>query len=204
MTPVSTPSAVSPIPSASGSCTGTATNPEPGADPGVESHLELNDEDLLGQCRVENTRGSGPGGQHRNKTETGVRLLHLPTGCTGEAFERRSRHQNLQNALLRLRQAIALDVRRPVDTYGYGPPPSLAAILPGHPGGALGPANPRYWAGLQHLLDLFVALNCSVGDTAALLGLSTGALSRVLLRSPEGMARVNSLRAARGLHPLRR
>jgi hypothetical protein len=68
----------------------------------------------------------------------------------------------------------------------------------------LGPANPRYWEGVQHLLDLFAALDCSVADTAALLGLSTGALSRVLLRSDDVMATVNAMRTERGLGPLRR
>jgi len=43
--------------------------------------LKLTDRELQMQCRVETLRSSGPGGQHRNKTESAVRLLHLPTGC---------------------------------------------------------------------------------------------------------------------------
>ena len=42
--------------------------------------LKLTDGELQRQCRVETLRSSGPGGQHRNKTESAVRLLHLPTG----------------------------------------------------------------------------------------------------------------------------
>lgn len=42
--------------------------------------LKLTDRELQMQCRVETLRSSGPGGQHRNKTESAVRLLHLPTG----------------------------------------------------------------------------------------------------------------------------
>ena len=42
---------------------------------------------LMAECKVDTLRGSGPGGQHRNKTETGVRLTHLPTDVRAEAFE---------------------------------------------------------------------------------------------------------------------
>jgi protein subunit release factor B len=53
-------------------------------------------------CRVEPTRGSGPGGQHRNKVETGVRVTHLPTGIAVVATNRRSRLQNLDDAFERV------------------------------------------------------------------------------------------------------
>ncbi|MCG2764428.1 MAG: peptide chain release factor-like protein [Desulfarculaceae bacterium] len=52
-------------------------------------------------------RGTGPGGQHRNKTETGVRLTHLPSGIVVTATERRSQYQNREVALLRLADALA-------------------------------------------------------------------------------------------------
>lgn len=180
------------------------TKSDSGQAPGAVRALELDDEALLRQCKVETTRGTGPGGQHRNKTDSGVRLHHLPTGCIGQAFERRSQHQNRDEALARLRQTIALEVRSPIDLSSYQVPPALAALLPGHRGGPLGPGNSRYWNGVQLLLDLFLALGCSVSDTARHLGMSTGALSRVLLGNPELMTAVNALRAAQGLHPLRR
>jgi protein subunit release factor B len=53
----------------------------------------------------------GPGGQHRNKTSTGVRLHHRPSGVRVQARERRSQAQNLAAAWERLRARLeALNV----------------------------------------------------------------------------------------------
>ena len=64
------------------------------------------DETLLGECRVETFRSGGPGGQHQNKTESGVRLTHLPTAISVVARESRSQHRNRRIALVRLREAL--------------------------------------------------------------------------------------------------
>ena len=75
-------------------------------------HL-LSDDALLAQCEVRAHRASGPGGQHRNKVETAVRLVHLPSGVTVEGKDERSRTQNLRIALGRLRQKLARRAYRP-------------------------------------------------------------------------------------------
>ncbi len=64
------------------------------------------DDALLAECRVETFRAGGPGGQHQNKTESGVRLTHLPTGIVVTARESRSQHRNRKTALARLRAAL--------------------------------------------------------------------------------------------------
>jgi hypothetical protein len=51
-------------------------------------------------------RGSGAGGQHRNKTDSGVRLLHRPTGIIVTATEERSQHQNRAVAWARLEAVL--------------------------------------------------------------------------------------------------
>jgi peptide chain release factor 1 len=67
------------------------------------SELVLDARDL--EWRV--SRGSGPGGQHRNKTESAVDLVHRPSGIGVHVESERSQHQNRAIALARLRARIA-------------------------------------------------------------------------------------------------
>ena len=53
-------------------------------------------------CDLEFFIASGPGGQHRNKVETGVRLTHRPSGISVTATERRSQHANREMAYERM------------------------------------------------------------------------------------------------------
>lgn len=52
------------------------------------------------------TRGSGPGGQHKNKVETCVTIIHLPTGLSEKCQETRSKKRNLNLAKKRLLKKI--------------------------------------------------------------------------------------------------
>jgi protein subunit release factor B len=58
-------------------------------------------------CDVEFFIASGPGGQHRNKVESGVRLVHRPSGVTVTATERRSQHANREVAFERMAERLA-------------------------------------------------------------------------------------------------
>jgi protein subunit release factor B len=53
-------------------------------------------------CDVDFYIAGGPGGQHRNKVESGVRLVHRPSGITVTATERRSQHANREVAFERM------------------------------------------------------------------------------------------------------
>ena len=69
--------------------------------------VRLPEAELEAECDLEFFTAGGPGGQHRNKTETGVRLRHRPTGFVAQATERRSQLQNRGAALERLRARLA-------------------------------------------------------------------------------------------------
>lgn len=78
------------------------------------NYLNFSDEELMKQCRLETFRVSGPGGQHRNKRDSAVRLKHLPTGIVAQAVEDRSQHKNRASALNRLRTLLAIKGLNPL------------------------------------------------------------------------------------------
>ncbi|WP_185865268.1 peptide chain release factor 1 [Blattabacterium cuenoti] len=66
----------------------------------VEVNLHISD------IKKETFRSSGAGGQHVNKTESAVRLTHLPTKITVECQEERSQHKNFEKAMIVLKSKI--------------------------------------------------------------------------------------------------
>ncbi|GLT63321.1 hypothetical protein SLA2020_358950 [Shorea laevis] len=161
-------------------------------------------------AKLDTFKASGPGGQHRNKRESAVRIKHLPTGVIAQAVEDRSQHMNRASALARLRTQLALKVRNKVDLDSYSPPLELLCILPlastirgSECGPQIGPKNPKFVLGMQALLDLIFAVEGSVSEAAKLLGLSTGALSRLILSDDSLRMAVNELRASKGMKPLK-
>lgn len=70
-------------------------------------------EELLQECRVDTFRASGKGGQHVNKTESAVRLTHLPSGIVVTCQEQRSQYRNKQTCLRRLRERLKKLAKKP-------------------------------------------------------------------------------------------
>jgi len=66
-------------------------------------------------------KASGPGGQKKNKTESAVRIKHLPTGILVVAAEERSQPRNLERALQRLEERLQTLRRRPVKRIATRP-----------------------------------------------------------------------------------
>ena len=83
----------------------------------LPSHLKK----LLEDCDVETFRGPGPGGQHRNKTESAVRMTHRPSGIVRIARDDRSQLRNRRIALERIWLALEARRRKPRPRVSTGP-----------------------------------------------------------------------------------
>ena len=170
---------------------------------GRDSFLLGADEQLLAECTVETCRASGPGGQHRNKRDSAVRLTHGPTGVVVTATERRSQHENRRVAVRRLRRAIAVRVRVPAEANA---PPAgpLAEALADPRWPRVGQKAPTYLVAAAQVLDRLEAAEGKVSDAAAGLGVSTASLGKFLSLDADLWQEANRLRRRFGQKPLRR
>lgn len=165
-------------------------------------------EALEALCRMEAIRSAGPGGQHRNKVHTGVRLTHLPTGEQGMATERRSQLENKHMALFRLRLRLALHHRSAPRDEDFGPPsayqPSEAWCRRVYDGRLkVNPEHEDFPALLAEVLDRLLADADDLGRTAEALRISRSQLIKFLALEPAALAALNGRRQERGEHPLR-
>ncbi len=167
----------------------------------AESLRLLSEDALLAQCRWDTFRSGGPGGQKRQKTSNGVRLVHLPTGIAATATESRSLAENKLHAVRRLRLKIAIELREPIDLLSFEPPTWFETIRRNNRIEA-SHRHPLYTAAAGLVLDLLEALHGNPSHVATNLGVSTTAVIRLLEKEPALWTAANAIRARYALPPL--
>ena len=158
-------------------------------------------DELLVQCELKSTRRSGPGGQHRNKTDSAIVMTHIPSGITGQASERRSQHENRDVAIARLRINLALALRS-----GGGPETAPSRLWESRRQGtriAVSESHLDFPALLAEALDVLYHVNFEVTPAAEQLQISTSQLIRFLKRCPAAFRLLNQARQQRGLDKLK-
>lgn len=160
----------------------------------------LSDDELLRDCVVRHGRRRGPGGQHRNKTESAVVIIHTPTGVEGQAAERRSQFDNHRMAVKRLRLNLALQVR---STELANSSPSALWCSRRHDDRiACNSDHADFPVVLAEALDVIMEHQAHISGAALQLGITPSQLIKLLKQEPRAFAGVNTARRERGLHLL--
>jgi len=154
---------------------------------------------LLADVQEMHTRRSGPGGQHRNKVQTAVVLVHQLTGIAAEAAERRSQAENRRVALGRLRLKLALEHRTPASTT---PSARWQARVRGRQL-AVAADHLDYPALVAEALDQLQAHGLDMPATAAALGVTPTQLLKLFKKTPVAWTTLNRQRMAGGLPMLK-
>ena len=150
--------------------------------------LALSEQQLLAECRCDTMRGTGPGGQKRNKTESAVRVTHVATGLFAVDDVERSQHINRHHALQKLRLEFAFHLRCEPTAWKQPVP---------------GPSSDSFplWAAVA--LDALFATDFKLADAVVILGTTTSQLVKNLLKLPALWQFVNAERTKRALPPLK-
>ena len=165
----------------------------------LRRRLDYDDARLLGECEVHRHRASGPGGQHRNKVASAIRLHHKPSGLVASAAESRLQGENQRRALRRLRAAIALVARAPLPKTIVWP--ETVNVERGRL--RVNEKNPAIHHVIALVLDALAACEGRLADTARCLGLTSSSLARFLKEHPKAWREAACIREQAGLPPLR-
>ena len=160
------------------------------------AHLPL--EELLAGCVVRTARGSGPGGQHRNKTDSAVAVTHIASGISGQASERRSQGQNRAAAIERLRLNLAVQVRgdrsRNEEVWQRWVRGGRVMIAASHL---------DYPSLLADAIDCLSKYGYELAPAAAELGIASAQILKLLRGYGPAIEHCNARRGEIGLHPWR-
>ncbi|MDR1760774.1 MAG: peptide chain release factor-like protein [Fibrobacter sp.] len=149
-------------------------------------YLKMSLDELIRHCKIKHFQGGGPGGQHRNKTNTGIVLIMPEYGLETKSCESRSAHENKTHALHRMRLAIALNVREPLKPLGeYRFPGSEGRIRSSNFG------FPQF---IAEVLDIAAENNGNPKPAAEIFGLTASALNRILGQEKIVLEKLKTLR----------
>lgn len=160
----------------------------------------LSREALLAGCETVRGRSGGPGGQHRNKVETKVTLVHTASGLSAQAGERRSAIENTRVAVRRLRLLLAVEVRTPVPTGD-----ARSALWRERCRGTRISCNPDHWdypALLAEAMDMLASCRWDPSRAALRLECTPSQLVKLLKDHAPAFVRFNAERGAKGKHGL--
>jgi hypothetical protein len=158
------------------------------------SLFSLSDAELIKLCETQAYKGSGPGGQHRNKTFSGIKLkLKIEEkvsekGLVIESYscDDRSLHINKLLALKKLRLKVALQIREE-------PTPQTPFAFPGT-GGKISADNKLYPEFIADVLDRIKATD--LGEAAKMWNLSKSALNKIILADKKVLETFQKIRSA--------
>lgn len=153
---------------------------------------------LVNECEFRRQRRSGPGGQHRNKVETGVFIHHQPTGIEAAATEKRSQSRNREAAIDRLRVQLAIEHRDGT----LEPPSGLWQSRCRRGRISVSRNHADFAAMLAEALDTLIAMDLDFVKAAEHLECTRSQLTKLLSMEPAAFVHVNRLRDKRGLKPL--
>ncbi len=159
----------------------------------------LTEEELLKECTLRNDRRSGPGGQHRNKVETAVIIVHQPTGTQAEANQRRSQADNRREAIARLRLSLATRVRTPST---HATPSELWQQRAHASRLSVSSTHSHFACLLAECLDRLHADDYSLQKSAEFFAVTSSQLIKLLRQHPPAFIQVNAARVDRGMHKL--
>ncbi len=155
------------------------------------------------ECEFRTQRRSGPGGQHRNKVETGVFARHRPTGIEAGATESRSQAGNRESAIRRLRVKLAIVFRSSAAATLAQP----SATWTGRCRGRRIQVNENHFdfaALLSEALDTLAFFDWNFPPASEHLQCSNTQLIKLLSVRPTALDLVNVEREKHSLPPLRR
>lgn len=162
----------------------------------------LEEADLLKLCRIEYGRVGGPGGQHRNRNDTAVWIVHTPSNLECQATERRSQSQNRHEAIKRLRRKLAVRART-VTSRDHHQPSELWRRRRQGEKMSVNPDHADYPALLAEALDVVVSRRFDVAGAAGVLGITMSQLARLIRHEKHAFAALNAGRESVGLPRLR-